>query len=303
MRHLRRNDRGLAEIVGTLMLVLIVVAAVVTFGAFVASYEQQEIAQQAYQHEKALESLRVVSISPGGRLIAAGDRYPSINITVASTDPNPTTITGIVLNGYAVTEDYFQFPGQSTWQLGGLVNGASNITLATDGAATINVTFPGSFGSTFFNLTANSYIDVSFYTVYDNDFVFTFIPPVPVINVDTVPLGQSGGYTNALDGVSSFQPGGNATIVSWAWSGSLVITNCTTTGGVSTCTPSPSLSLSTSFLPTNPTIGAEVQTIIALSGNPFAYTTAPNYVNYTIDLTVTNSDGLEGTGSVVYTPG
>jgi flagellin-like protein len=300
MRRFARNERGLAEIVGTLMLVLIVVAAVVTFGAFIASYEQQEIAQQAYQHDKALESLRVVSLLPGGRLNSSTGNYPSINITVASTDPNPTIITGVVLNGNAVIRDYFHTVGSAVWQLGGLVNGASYITLGTDGAAVINITFP--LNETNFNLSANAYINVGFYTAYDNDFTFTFIPPAPVIAIDTVPLGTMGGYTNALDGVGSFQPGGNATIVSWAWSGTLIITNCTTTAPV-ICTPSPQLSLTPSFLPSEPTLGAEVQTRIALSPNPFGYSTPPDFVNYTIDLTVTNSDGLDGTGTVLYSPG
>jgi flagellin-like protein len=297
MRRFRENDRGLAEIVGTLMLVLIVVAAAVAFAAFVATYEQQELAQQSYEHNKALESLRVVSLTPGGPLNTSGE-YPSVNITIASSDPNPTTITGLVLNGNAVTQDYFRVTGQSTWQLGGLVRGASNITLGTDGAAEINITFPASFGSANFDLLANSYIDMGLYTAYDNDFVFTYIPPVPVINVDTVPLGSGGGFTNALDGVASFQPGGNETIVSWAWSGTLTLTNCS--GMPLDCIPSNPIALAPTFLTDTPAYGASVQTEVALSLNPFGNATSPDFANYTIELTVTNNDGLEGFGTVIY---
>jgi flagellin-like protein len=55
--HRRRlGSRGLSEIVGTLMLVLIVVSAATVFAYYVASYEQQLIAEQSLNHQRSLES-------------------------------------------------------------------------------------------------------------------------------------------------------------------------------------------------------------------------------------------------------
>ena len=285
------------------MLVLIVVVAVTAFAAFVASYEQQVLAQDSYNHAKGLESLHVVSFIPGGVLSSHGT-YPSINVTVASADPNPTTINGMTLDGYAVINYTFS---TSTHPAFIFANTSNQLTMAGDGEAVINLTFNNTtlwakdhnLNNSFYNglqLSANSFVVLNLYTTYGNDFTFTFLPPVPIIKVDVVPLGASS-YSTVLDGLASFEPsGGNSTIVSWNWTGYGLNTNCSGTPLV--CTPS-----QFSFLPHPWVYGAQAQTEFPLAPNPFDNLTAKVvYTNYTLTLVVTNSDGLDGIGTIVYSP-
>src|SRR5580658_1732385 len=214
MRRFRSNDRGLAEIVGTLMLILIVVVAAVAFSAFVASYQAQLQAQEAYQHDQALESIHILSISPVVN-VSSGN-YSSLNFTMISEDVNPTTITGIAINcqslhNYTVTDgdDFLLYPDDEATVWVNFTHGTSN----------------GSFYSPF-NLTTLSFVKVDVYTGYLNDFSRVFIPPSAILLVNTVVSGGTIPTTvTVLDGSQSVQPQGNATIVAWAWT----VQNNTTT--------------------------------------------------------------------------
>ncbi len=62
-KGLRPDRRGLAEIVGTLMLVLIVVAAATAFSFFVASEEQTNLREQNQLHLKNLENVTIQSVA------------------------------------------------------------------------------------------------------------------------------------------------------------------------------------------------------------------------------------------------
>jgi flagellin-like protein len=62
MRSVRQQHRGLAEIVGTLMLVVIVVAAATAFSFFVSAYERQVLSEESQQHDRTLEVGKVAGI-------------------------------------------------------------------------------------------------------------------------------------------------------------------------------------------------------------------------------------------------
>ena len=292
-----RGARGIAEIVGTLMLILIVVAAAIALAAFVASAEKQYLAQQSYTHDKDLENLRVVSIQPQGLNSTSGD-YTLLDFTVASTDPNPTTITGILVDGDVVTN----YTVTTTSDPSPTFGVPFFYTLPPTGVVTIGVTFVpwtsstlgpvhNSFETTGLVLSANVYLEINLYTGYDNDFVFTALPPVPIIKVDVLSLGST--YATVLDGTGSFLPAGqNATLVSWAWNGTAF---CTGSG----CTIASESLVEGGWLPQLPTYGADVETSIPLAPNSGPSTS----YNYSLTLTVTSSDGLDGTVTVLYSPG
>jgi flagellin-like protein len=298
MQRVRRSRRGLAEIVGTLMLVLIVVSAVTVFAAFVASEEQQRLAQDGYNDAKALESLRIVSVVPFGLLNNSSD-YRSMNVTVGSSDPNPMTVNGIAFDGDVVTNVTTSTPGQSAAVWGD----PFGAVFPGDGVVTFGITFtpyvsatlgsvPNSFGISTLLLPANSPLTLDFYTTYANEFGFALLPPVAEIAINTIPLGSS--YTNVLDGLASFVPlDANASVDSWQWNGTETITNCS-----SGCTNTTETLVQAKILPSDPTYGAEVETLIPLLPS----STTGVFQNYTLTLTVTATDGLEGTTTVSYEP-
>ena len=63
MRRFRGSSRGLSEIVGTLILILIVVAAATALSVFVTGYEKTVLSQEADSHEKTLESYSIFGIN------------------------------------------------------------------------------------------------------------------------------------------------------------------------------------------------------------------------------------------------
>ena len=63
MRRFRGNSRALSEIVGTLILILIVVAAATALSVFVTGYEKTVLSQEANSHEKSLESYTIFGVN------------------------------------------------------------------------------------------------------------------------------------------------------------------------------------------------------------------------------------------------
>lgn len=291
MRKLRappRGRRGLSEIVGALMLVLIVVSAATVFAVFVASYQKQLQAEEAIQQDRNLEDIRVLSVAStlnwtAVNVFADPTTLLNLNFSIASLGINPSTITGVSVDNQAVAN-------YTVLQLNLTTNQKQYDTVAAGGIFTI---YPrddfalildvsqGSTSNSFydqdFGVFATSYVTISLFTSYGNDFTATFLPPTALAEVDQISV-YCGGCTPpsyqdepVLDGTQSFQ-GGNGTLVSWAWSVSYA----------SGCASTP-----------NPALYAGEKAIPTLS----CATT------YTIVLTVQNSYGLVGTSTTTYLNG
>ncbi len=86
MRRVRGNSRGLSEIVGTLILILIVVAAATALSVFVTGYEKTVLSQEANTHERTLES------------------YTIFGVNVPETFEIPAVVTGIATWDLASTD-------------------------------------------------------------------------------------------------------------------------------------------------------------------------------------------------------
>ncbi len=292
MRRFRRNGRGLAEIVGTLMLVVIVVAAVTAFSLFVASYQQQVQKQEAYVHNQALESLHVTANRPSYN--GTRDAYNSLNLTVVSNDINPTVITALTINDDSVTT-YFvtttSVPLQGiTIPTGGLNVTGTDFTMPAESSATTLVTLGGNHSSFGFPvvLKGSQYVKVNLFTADSNTFTQVFLPPTPVIGVDVQTIGQCTlqcSIETVLDGSNSYQQGGNATILSWNWT----VQNVSMGNATEHPTPANSSCL---WTPVALCYGIEVQT---------GWTMSVGYT-YIIGLLVTNTDGLVSGTNLTYVP-
>jgi flagellin-like protein len=266
MRRTLRGRRGLSEIVGALMLVLIVVAAATSLSLFVASYQKQLQKQQQVLQQRGLESLRLLKLAPD--LNRTTNAWSLLNFTLASLYINPSTISSISINDHPLKQ-------YSAWRLDlSSGNFQSNTVLAggqlsLTAREQLNIIVNLSAGPSFsfydstFVLHANSYVKVDLFTTLGNDFSRLFIPPTAIALVTTLQSWNGTAYVTVpvMDGSSSFQPG-NATLVSWSW-------NITPDNTVAT-------------------------------GEKAVATFTQSNINHTITLTVTNSDGLIATSAIVY---
>jgi len=236
MHRRRRNSRGLSEIVGTLMLVLIVVAAATAFSFFVASYEKTLLAQEAANHSRQLEAMDVVAVHT--RPIAPGSEvFGFLNLTVASEDVNTMQITNLLVNGNVVVSYQLTYLTNGTVVNIGIKTGEGNSSFLLPSLEEVAITLElnNSSAPSFSFLsanqipTANSYLIVEVETALGNDFKTIYVPPTALAELTYI---QSVNHTGVivenpvLDGTHSFQQGGNATIVAWDW----LITNETSHG-------------------------------------------------------------------------
>ncbi len=282
--HRGRKARGIAEIVGTLMLILIVVAAAIALAAFVASYQKQLQAEESQAQQRSLESLKILSVTPTLNTSDTGE-WSSFTFVLASEYINPSSVDAISLNGQPIRYYYVQnlsSPASPPTQHDTTVAN-DTLVLSPRQEVIVGVELDPSGGvypnySMFdptFVLSTSDYIQLSVYTALQNTFTTVFLPPTAIAYVTTLTSYSSNEPVQipVLVGTDSFQPGANGTIVQWEWS--------MTEAGNSTYTGGPTCPVAGS-----PFEGSEWE----LEGNA---STSKSYT-YTATLTVTGNDGLAG---------
>ncbi|HEV2316537.1 MAG TPA: type IV pilin [Thermoplasmata archaeon] len=269
-RALRAHRRGLSEIVGALMLVLIVVVAATALAAFIASYQKQLQTEQNLTQQRALENLRAMTILPLDSA-STPTQWAALNFTVVSLYVNPSVITSVSVNGNPVRNYTAWSLNLSTGQFQSTIVGAGGeLRIGPHEQFNLNVsTVPSAAASSFYDpsvvIHTTDFVKVEIFTALLNDFKQVFIPPsaVPFINLIEAGCGSTGCVTiPVLDGSHCFQVG-NASIVSWSWS----------------------------IYPDGTMASGEEAN---------AAFTAPTGTNHLVNLTVTNSDGLVGFGTLHY---
>jgi flagellin-like protein len=268
MRRFQRSERGLSEIVGTLMLVVIVVTAATLLAAFVATYQQQLQTEQAFTHAQSLESLHVLGLTTA---VANGD-YRSFGFTLASKYVDPSLVMGVSLDNQPIKA--FNWTDLDTGATGSFVLGEQlNLGPFEQAAITLDL---NSSSSNFSFLAPNEvplpneFLKFDVFTQLQNDFSQVYLPPTALAVASEInPSGSS--PIILFDGTMSFQSGGNATIVQWNWTATDQLNHTAVVG---------------------PLLGEEVE----LSPSNFT-ASHPYWVN----LTVTNSAGLDGTTSITWT--
>lgn len=236
------------------MLVVIVVAAATAFSFFVASYQKQVQAEETATHDRQLEKVKIIDLSTSGCTICAeplpSNGFGQLSVLVASLDPNPISVTGISLNGHPVLNYTVKLGARTTTPCFSYNNttrtgstsscGPYGIPAFSEPEFIFNLDNNSGFGApggkcytlsdalilssclfafglpySSLLLSASHSVQLNVVTSYGNDFVSTFIPPIPVIDVTYV-----GDYP-ILDGENSYQPSGgstaNSSISTWEW--------------------------------------------------------------------------------------
>ena len=240
MRRLRGDSRGLSEIVGTLMLVLIVIGAAVALGAFVASYEKLLLKQEATTHARALESLTVFAASiPEGAFLDGNPPTPwgLVVFTLASTSVESSSITGMLIDALpilwacalpidtivAATDNcgtlggqwissgtLFSVPSLSEYEIVANLNDQTGflnpykynaLNNTPVGAAAPGVSVP---------------LVIQVFTAYSNTFSGKYLSPIAIGAVVSITIPGTTSVVTALDGEASVQPG-NDSIYAWEW--------------------------------------------------------------------------------------
>jgi len=267
MRRFQRSERGLSEIVGTLMLVIIVVTAATLLAAFVAAYQKQVQAEQTFTHDQGLESIHLLGLST----TVSNGQYKTFEFDVASKYVNPANILGISIDNQPLKQ--FNWTDLTTLAKGSFSIGQTlNLSAFEEVAISLDLFAPSSN----FSFLApndlpvpNQYLKFDVFTLLQNDFTQVYLPPTALAVASEInPSGSS--PIILFDGSMSFQAGGNATIVQWNWTATDQKNHTRTIG---------------------PYLGEEVE----LSPSNFT-ASDPYWVN----LTATNSAGLDGTTSITY---
>ena len=273
------DRRGLAEIVGTLMLVVIVVAAATAFSFFVAAYQKQVQAEETLNHNKNLENLRIFNLIP------TTSSFPpyhlrDLRIDIASLDVNQIGVEGMTLDGYSILN--YSVLDASGSVLGiGCLNGnpyapsSASCVLTIPAESQVFLDFDlqlqtsnYAFGPIVVALTGHGLLSFDTFTSLGNEFVQSFVPPVAIAGVTFVDSNP------ILDGTGSYQPSTNSStsvvLDLWNWTVTSTPAHANDTGSWT---------------------GQEVE--------------LPHYFNrtvpYTIYLNVTNSESLVGSTQINYT--
>jgi flagellin-like protein len=273
MLRRRGNDRGLAEIVGTLMLVLIVVAAATAFAFFISSEEQMNLAERTALEFKNLENVSVQSVI---NTPPSGNFNGTLVLVLTSTDIYNTSLTDIAVGGNPVTSfcivptacNLTDPADTANFERFAAAGGTGYLTLLPFSVTAVTLNYTAFYLQPF--VFSNHSLQIQMGTTRGNEFVETLFPPIAEFGVDFV-----SGYP-VLDGSQSYQPhtgsSPNATISQWVWT--VVDTNSTH--------------------PTDPDDGSFYGQQAQL---PAQFIPGSQY---NITLTVTNTLGLTGTAAGSY---
>ena len=256
----------MSEIVGALMLTVIVVVAAGSFAVFVSERQKQVQDQQMYQLDKQQELLVINSLRP--TTASGNDQFLNLNFTVTSEHQHESHVTKVAVDGLVLRqfETYSLNLSSGNWEMH-LLHWNDTFAIDPTEQLFISVNATDFFQSSApFNVTKMISMEIT--TSYQNSFSKVFMPPSAIVAITTEALwnGTSHNYTSYLvaDGSGSAAQDG-ASVVYYNWT-------VTPRGG-----------------------GAP----IALYGlkTTVQFPVAGNYV---ITLTVTDSDGMVGRGSLSY---
>jgi hypothetical protein len=202
---LLEDESGLSVVVGTLLLILIVVASVSALALMVSEAQKKEIEQRSLRSAVESENLKILSLALKG-----SDNNENLNVmtvTVVNLNTEDSRIVDININGRnaanytdGVREYNFQnqFPVPSAKSRQIFLNLTSNFTSPL-------------------NISQNDAIRIILFTSLTNKFEHVFLPPVPIIkaNIESELIGTGYYDVLSLDGSDSFDR--EDTIIKYQW--------------------------------------------------------------------------------------
>ena len=202
---LLENESGLSVVVGTLLLIMIVVASVSALALMVSDAQKKEMDQRSLHAAVESEYLKILSLALND---SDGDGYwNTIILNVVNLNTEESRVVGLNINdgnaenytdGVKVYNFQSQFPVPSSRSRQIFLNLNSNFTSPL-------------------NISQNDAIRIILFTSLTNKFEHVFLPPVPIIkmNVESEQIGPEFHDVLSLDGSDSFDREG--TIIKYQW--------------------------------------------------------------------------------------
>ena len=218
---MKRDQSGVSEVVGAIMLVLIVVVAASSFAIFISQYQESAQAQRLDDQKRAQEKIGVLSIVPEAS--PDGSEWVSLNFTIASLHKERSEITRIAINDRMVMKFDIYRVSPYTGNLEKLeLSALDQLYLASKEQISLHVDLddPLSMNSPL-TISTSGYVKIDISTAWSNEFSKTFAPP------SSVATYSSGSWFNVVSGKYEYYATLNgrssvaydkAYIVSWEWS-------------------------------------------------------------------------------------
>ncbi|MDD5615187.1 MAG: hypothetical protein PHH85_03200 [Candidatus Methanoperedens sp.] len=202
---LLEDESGLSVVVGTLLLILIVVASVSALSLMVSEAQKKEMEQRSLRAAVESENLKILSLALND---PDGDGYwNTIILNVVNLNTEESRVVGLNINdrnaaGYTDGVKSYNFQNQFP------------VPSARSRQIFLNLT--SGFTSPL-NISRNDAIRVILFTSLANNFEHVFLPPVPVIkvNVESEKIGTEFYDVLSMDGSDSFDREG--TIIKYQW--------------------------------------------------------------------------------------
>ncbi|MBU4075670.1 MAG: hypothetical protein KKI06_03005 [Euryarchaeota archaeon] len=208
-----KDESGLSVVVGTLLLIIVVVASVSALALMVSEAQKKEMERNSLRSAVESENLKITSLALND---TDSDGYwNTMKITVVNLNTEEARIVGININdrnaeNYTDGVREYNFQNQFPVPEGGsrqiLLNLTSNFTPQL-------------------NISRNDAMRVILFTSLANKFERVFLPPVPIIKVGVVSeqIGTDFHDVLALDGSDSIDREGTIIKYQWQVSNSTII--------------------------------------------------------------------------------
>ncbi|MBN2251313.1 MAG: hypothetical protein JW724_04495 [Candidatus Altiarchaeota archaeon] len=205
-----RNNKGISDVMGALLLIAVAVIAVSGIAVMVAEMQKSEMERQSNIEAVEKENIRIMSVLP--TVNDSTNLFESLKITAANLNSRDSRVAYVMINdrpanNYTSTDDYNQEKNFSFYD---------RLRIPAGGDRIILIDFNESYRPEY-NLSAEKPLKVVIVSENANYFMEICNPPKAVIktSIETEDLGIAERDVLILDGSDSFDDG---SVVGYNWS-------------------------------------------------------------------------------------